>query len=197
MTVCFGSSGKKHIIALSDSLPATYRPDLLHFPITNGELYNGDAIQVDEVLPKGVPPPGIGGVGESVQSADSEYVVSTAAAATTVLTVKGTVNDITASSATGSVDTRPTVLLAQDRYAKFVFSPMATLRWRAQLADDVVRCQVGGRTEADFSVQRGCSCRNAVWWGKFHSRWDSVKPNTGEYTINYSQCPEDVCAFAC
>ena len=46
-----------------DSLPASYRPDLLRFPITNGELYNGDAIQVDEVLHTGVPPPGIGGVG--------------------------------------------------------------------------------------------------------------------------------------
>ena len=46
-----------------NSLPARYRLDLLHLPITNGKLYNGDAIQVDEVLPTGVPPPGIGGVG--------------------------------------------------------------------------------------------------------------------------------------
>ena len=46
-----------------DSLLARYRPDLLRLPITNGELYNGDAIQVDEVLHTGVLPPGIGGVG--------------------------------------------------------------------------------------------------------------------------------------
>ena len=33
-----------------NSLPARYRLDLLHLPITNGKLYNGDAIQVDEVF---------------------------------------------------------------------------------------------------------------------------------------------------
>ena len=45
------------------------------------------------------------GVVESVQSADAEHVVSTAAAATTVLPVKRAVNDITAGSAAGAVDT--------------------------------------------------------------------------------------------
>ena len=38
-----------------NSLPARYRPDSQHLPVTNGE--------VDEVLHTGVPPPGIGGVG--------------------------------------------------------------------------------------------------------------------------------------
>ena len=28
--------------------------------------------------------------------------------------------------------------------------------------------------------------------GAYDSLWDSVKPKTGEYTINYSQCQEDV-----
>ena len=46
-----------------DSLPATYRPDLLRLTILNGEHCLGDAMQLDDVLPKGVPPPGIGSVG--------------------------------------------------------------------------------------------------------------------------------------
>ena len=61
-TVIF-TSGDFSADFTQDSLPATYRPDLLHLPIINGELYNGDALQVDEVLHTGVPPPGIGGVG--------------------------------------------------------------------------------------------------------------------------------------
>ena len=63
-TVIF-ASGDFDTDFTQNSLPARYRPDLLHLPITNGELYNGDEIQVDEVLPTGVPPPGIGGVGFS------------------------------------------------------------------------------------------------------------------------------------
>ena len=64
-------------------------------------------------------------VEESVQSADPEYVVSIVAAATTVLPVKGTVNDITAGFATGSVDTHvPLYFSLETGYAKFVFSPM-------------------------------------------------------------------------
>ena len=61
-TVIF-TSGDFDTDFTQNSLPARYRLHLLHLPITNGELYNGDAIQVDEVLPTGVPPPGIGGVG--------------------------------------------------------------------------------------------------------------------------------------
>ena len=57
-------------------------------------------------------------VEESVQSADSAYVVS---AATTVLPVKVTVNDITAGSATGSVDTHvPLYFSLETGCAKFV-----------------------------------------------------------------------------
>ena len=61
-TVIF-ASGDFDTDFTQNSLPARYRPDLLHLPITNDELYNGDAIRVDDVLPKGVPPPGIDGVG--------------------------------------------------------------------------------------------------------------------------------------
>ena len=45
------------------------------------------------------------GVAESVQSADAEHVVTTAAVATMVLLVQGTVKDIAVGSATGAVDT--------------------------------------------------------------------------------------------
>ena len=61
-TVIF-ASGDFDADFTQNSLPARYRPDLLHLPKPNGELHNGDAIQVDEVLPTRVPPPGIGGVG--------------------------------------------------------------------------------------------------------------------------------------
>ena len=44
------------------------------------------------------------GVAESVQSADAKHVVTTAAVATMVLPVKGTVKDIAVGSATGAVD---------------------------------------------------------------------------------------------
>ena len=44
------------------------------------------------------------GVKESVQSADAEYVVITAAVATMVFPVKGTVKDIAVGSSTGAVD---------------------------------------------------------------------------------------------
>ena len=44
------------------------------------------------------------GIAESVQSADAEYVVTTAAVATMVLPVKGIVEDIAEDSSTGAVD---------------------------------------------------------------------------------------------
>ena len=46
-----------------DLLPATYRPDLLHLPFPDDEFYTGDAMQLDDVLLREVPPLGIGGVG--------------------------------------------------------------------------------------------------------------------------------------
>ena len=45
------------------------------------------------------------GVAESMQSADADYVVTTAAVATMVLPVKGIVEDIAVGSSTGAVDT--------------------------------------------------------------------------------------------
>ena len=45
------------------------------------------------------------GVAESVQFAEAEYVVITAAVATMVFPVKGTVRDIVVGSSTGAVDT--------------------------------------------------------------------------------------------
>ena len=44
------------------------------------------------------------GVAESAQSADAEYVVTTAAVATMVFPVKGIVKDIAVGSSTGAVD---------------------------------------------------------------------------------------------
>ena len=44
------------------------------------------------------------GVAESVQSADAEHVVTTAAVVTTVFPVKGIVKDIAVGSSTGTVD---------------------------------------------------------------------------------------------
>ena len=45
------------------------------------------------------------GVAESVQHADAEYVITTAAVAMMVLSVKGIVKDIAVGSSTGAVDT--------------------------------------------------------------------------------------------
>merc|ERR1719434_489450 len=65
------------------------------------------------------------GAAESVQSADEEHVVTTAAVATMVLPFKGTVNDITVGSATGAVDTQvPLYFPLETGSAKFMLIPM-------------------------------------------------------------------------
>ena len=65
------------------------------------------------------------GVAESVQSADAKHVVTTAAVATMVLPVKGTVKDIAVGSATGTVDSHvPLYFPLESGSAKFMLIPV-------------------------------------------------------------------------
>ena len=60
-----------------------------------------------------------------MQSADAEHVVTTAAVATMVLLVKGTVKDIAVGSATGAVDTHiPLYFPLGTVSARFILIPM-------------------------------------------------------------------------
>ena len=151
-----------------DSLLATYRPDLLRLPITNGELFNGDAVQVDEVLHTWVPPPGIGGVGfGSSPNLAMDHIIC----------------ELCPPSERGmGLNTNLAYLVSSEKYSGTCVSadPVAepaVMSFTVPLTGSTVVAAAAVETtyseSADCTdssnVQRVCSCRHAVWWWKFHS----------------------------
>ena len=182
-----------------DSLPATYRPDLLRLPIINGEYCPGDAMQVDDVLPKGAPPPGIGGVGFGSSpnlatdhiicelcppsergmglSTNLAYPVSNEKYSGTCVST-----DPVAEPAVMSF----TVLLT----GSIVVAAAAVETTYSESAD----CTDSSTSMCSGGVRVATQCGGGSFTpdGAYDSLWNSVKPMTGAHTINYSQCQEDV-----
>ena len=146
-----------------NSLLATYRLDLLHLPITNGELYNGDSIQVDEVLPTGVPPPGIRGVGFGPSpNLPTDHIIC----------------ELCPPSERGmGLSTNLAYPVSSEKYSGTCVSTnpvaeLAVMSFTDPMTGSTVVAAAAVETSYrlfDFNVQRRCSCRNAVWWWKCHS----------------------------
>ena len=170
-TVIF-ASGDFDTDFTQNSLPAIYRPDLLHLPITNGELYNGDAIQVDEVLPTGVPPPGIGGVGfgPSPNLATDHIICELCPPSERGMGLSTNLAyPVSSEKYSGTcVSTDP---VAEPAVMSFTV-PLTGSTVVAAAAVETTYSESADCTDSSTSMCSGwCSCRNAVCWWKFHSRW--------------------------